>query len=633
MNPRFCPGCGTAINLAGAGFCAQCGLPLTALPPAMPVTPLPVALALPPARQGRAALRRSRRGKGLLLGGLFGLLLGGALVLFLTASAGPNATPALRGALELGPAVALVNGSSQPGSLVTLVDPTDPLNGLALSVPPEAYAVSVEFTLSSSPISGQSYGPLIHPVSPLITVDNGEQLAAVPLSVRIPVTIPAGQLALAFYVRPDGGLEAIPTVSEDAGSITIATRHFSAFFVSTIASALLPSEVGTGFHPGVDDFSTPNYGSVAFPDGHCAGQALAELWYFSERKSAGQASLWDRYDASSGGPKTPGFWQDDAAAYRLASTVHGDLNWDTLSGQIGALLRTNPLDRLTYDTFRYAMLVSGAPQFVGVSASGQGGGHVLVAYAVTPSGLWVADPNFPGELRQVVYAAANGTFTPYRSGSIAGAEGNTYDQIGFYGRTALVDWAQIGERFAEVDGQKPAALGPEARFPDYDIQAEIPGPNGSPSSPVSVLGHFSSPSASLVISPQGLGTDLNLRVSAYAGTRLLGSAESNQSLSLDLAPGVNEIGFYLEGQTDKGWRALDFARSSITAPGAPSPAASPSPRETSGSEPASDSPGTVTVKDPADWTFDCAQPPPANPEPDTLEMQYVLAWAQHCGGK
>jgi hypothetical protein len=40
----------------------------------------------------------------------------------------------------------------------------------------------------------------------------------------------------------------------------------------------------------------------------------------------------------------------------------------------------------------------------------------------------------------------------------------------------------------------------------------------------------------------------------------------------------------------------------------------------------------VTVKDPADWTLDCSQPPPTHPDPELIEMQYVEAWVRHCGG-
>ena len=623
MNARSCTRCGTTVADPTAAFCRQCGCRLTDS----------ITVGAPaPARRRRAVPVALATTGALVAGGLIVVL-----AILLLASPGdrpPAAGRALTGSLDLGQSETLATGTSRPGTPARLTAPADgPLGGIEVSVPADAYPDAVGFTLTATPITGQSYGPLINPVSPLIGVENGERLAAAPITVRIPVDIPDGHFALAFYAGPDGGLEAIPLVAEDASSITIATRHFSSFFVSTIASALLPDDIGTGFRPGEDDFSTPNYGSVVKPGGHCAGQSLAEMWYFTERKQAhGEPNLWDRYDASRGGPKTAGFWQDDAAAYRLSSEVQRDLNWDTLTARIELAFEENRLDRLTYDAFRYAMLVTGAPQFVGLSVGGQGGGHVIVAYAVTRSGLWVADPNDPGKLRQVAWVADRGAFNPYQSGSTAGSGEAAYDQIGFYGRTALVDWARIGALVDEADAGT-IGRGTGEGFPSYDILTTVPGADGSAATVASIVGHFASPGAELAISPSAVGSTLLLRVTAYRGTEPLDSADSNQTAHLELDAGTNEIGFYMEAATPDGWVPVDFVRSTITVPSAATPSAEPTgAAETLGTDQTTDTPGRVTVIDPANWTFDCSQPPPWHEDSETIEMQYALAWVKHCGG-
>jgi hypothetical protein len=56
-------------------------------------------------------------------------------------------------------------------------------------------------------------------------------------------------------------LEGMATVSQDADSLTVATRHFSSFLLSAIDKTLLKKDLDTSFRPGIDDWQSPNYGS------------------------------------------------------------------------------------------------------------------------------------------------------------------------------------------------------------------------------------------------------------------------------------------------------------------------------------------------------------------------------------
>jgi len=65
------------------------------------------------------------------------------------------------------------------------------------------------------------------------------------------------------------------TVAQDAGSITLATRHFSKFFISAIDLNLLDQDIDSGYQPGVDDWQFVNNGSFIEKGGHCAGQSVS----------------------------------------------------------------------------------------------------------------------------------------------------------------------------------------------------------------------------------------------------------------------------------------------------------------------------------------------------------------------
>jgi len=337
----------------------------------------------------------------------------------------PPATEPLEGTITLGEEQPVGGETSDPASNVTLTAPPEgPVPGLEVRIPAEAYAAPVEFTVSARPVTVDGYDGKVAALSDLITVENGGAYAASPMTVTIPVTIPDGMFAMGFFRHDDGSLEAMPLVDETPTSVTVATRHFSSFLVLAIAEAALPENIGTGFRAGEDDFQAPNYGSYAAPKGACAGQSLSAMWYFLERRAAGAPALWGLTDNLGRGGTVP-FWQDDAGEYKLTGSVQRDTDWDALSVRLQIFLRKSNLDRLQWSAFRYAMLVTGQPQYVGLSQSDKDGGHAIVGYAATPSGLWVADPNYPGKLRHIAWNAKAMEFDPYASGPTAASTAAT----------------------------------------------------------------------------------------------------------------------------------------------------------------------------------------------------------------
>jgi hypothetical protein len=191
---------------------------------------------------------------------------------------------------------------------------------MVIEVPAGAYPGGKTFTISYKLITGDP-GANINPLTPLITVENGGAFADDVMTVTIPVAIPAGYFAMGFFVDENGKLEGMPLVAETPTSITVATAHFSSFFIAMLADTLLTGTIDTGFRPMTDDWQFANDGSYIEPGGHCTGQALTAMWYYIERSQQGTSTLWNRFDNNGDAPATPDLWQDDSLGYRLASSL------------------------------------------------------------------------------------------------------------------------------------------------------------------------------------------------------------------------------------------------------------------------------------------------------------------------
>jgi hypothetical protein len=525
----------------------------------------------------------------------------------------PTAGPALTGTVSRGEASLIGSGTSEPGSETTLTAPEGgPAAGLRLVIPGDAYESTTEFTLSATPIRVDGFRGLVTPVSDLITVENGGAYAASPVLVTVPVTIPEGSFAMGVYLHDDGSLEPMPLIDESPTSITIATRHFSSLFITMIAEAALPEDIGTGFRAGEDDIQTPNYGSYVEPGGHCAGQALAALWYFSERKGAGGRQL-NGLLGTSGRDETPGFWRDDRLAYRLASSISMDTRWNTLSARLALAFEKAKLDRLQWNGFRYAMLLTGQPQFVGLSEGDQSGGHVIIAYAATKTGLWVADPNYPGKLRDIRWNAATGQFESYLSGATAKDSDSHYDKIAFYGKTALVEWSRIGARWAEAE----AGTTGDKWFPDYLLGALGTRPDGSPEWEALVDGRVQpTPQVRLTVA----GTvSTQMHATVYRGADALATIYDATWQTIDLKPGVNRLGFFIWGYRAGELRAVDFVFITILGPGS---TASPS-VDPATPEPADDPTAEPVATPQPEPTRDCSNKPSGGIK--------LMEWELRCG--
>ncbi|MGQ9684294.1 MAG: hypothetical protein ACUVX9_17320, partial [Anaerolineae bacterium] len=420
-----------------------------------------------------------RRGGGLSCLGCFGIglgvlaLLAGAIVAFvlLYKPVSPNITVGKSQGAGSGKVPA-------EGGTFTVQNPASPVDGLSIQVPEGAFPKGATFKVSTQPIQDHKLGPLFNPATPLISIDNGGRFAAEPLLVEIPVQLAEDDFAMAFYYdRHSGKLEGLPLAALSRDRISIVTSHFSGIVVSRIKINMLGEiTVDTGFMPGVDDWQFVNRGSVITPPGHCSGQSVTAMWYYTEKRLAGgERSLYGRFDNNDHVPGTIDLQEDDSWGYRFASVVQRDHNWSTYSRRffdwMGGLS-----DQYTWYAFLYSMAVTGEPQYVSIGhwyTDAQGNnrrvGHAIVAYKIEGNRLYVADPNYPGKAdRYIVYEG--GTLKPYSSGADAtdiAAHGTVpFEEIRYWAKSALVDYSHIAELYDQMLKGKVG----DGVFPAYTLE-------------------------------------------------------------------------------------------------------------------------------------------------------------------
>jgi hypothetical protein len=459
------------------------------------------------------------------------------------------------GDITTGPGTVVGSGVVEPsGGIVTVQDPAGPLDGLELSVPAGAYPGAHQVNISYAPVLGHTFGEHFNPVTPLISVENGGQYADELMTMRIPVDIPADHFAMAFYFdAAAGALEGVPLAGTEGDSITIVTRHFSSLVVSIIRNSVLEDElksgIDSGFRPGADDWQFTNRGSHIAPNGHCAGQSVSAMWYYCERPDGTDPFLWNLYDNNGNDPATPDLWQDDSYGYRFASTVQMDIRWGKFEVDFQRALRGQD-DEAHFKAFAYAIMLTGEPQYVGISSSA-GGGHAMIAYRVDSKGIAIADPNYPGDGgRRIAYK--DGAFTPYNSGAnadeIAAGNGREYESIGYMAKTALIDWSLLSSRWEEF---KAGTIGND-RFPAYNISTLDPAGNEVP-----LVDGYETEADRIKVSVQSASTPIGTRIFRN-GTRVPAGDDGVYPLT----EGLNVLGIDVWGDISAGsqaqWEYIDF---------------------------------------------------------------------------
>jgi hypothetical protein len=481
-----------------------------------------------------------------------------------TPIASASSTPAVSipvrvGDIKTGSKVQVATQSlDSSGGIVAVSKPGDPLDGFVIDVPSTAYSGNATFKVSSAPITSQTFGSDITPISPMIYVDNGGAFANDLMYVRVPVKVPDGYFAMGFYYDPaTKQLEGMPLLSTDADSVTVGAQHFSDFFISMISEELLSSDIDSGFRPGVDDWQFTNRGSYIAQGGHCEGQSLTALWYYCT-KPDGAYSLYGRYDNNGEQPATPSLWKDDSFGYRFCSVVQKDIDnnnfantmWVNMGGKAVKQDQNGKRyladvpgigDEGTWNLFAYSILATNEPQLV-IIRSNAGGGHAMVCYRIKDGNLYIADPNYPGNTERRI-EFTDSKFTPYNSGAnaddIAAGKGQAYQSIFYYAKTTVISWATINQCWTEL---KAGTIGND-KFPAYQIKYK-----DSKGQYQLLTDGYMSDSKYLFIALKTDNDDLDFDV-FLNGVKLNGISTSPNTF--ELQPGTNKLGIYINGSVPK----------------------------------------------------------------------------------
>jgi len=456
----------------------------------------------------------------------------------------------------------------QTGGSITVAKADSPLNGMTVNVSAEAYGKAIPFKISATEITGHKLGPLFHPATPLISIDNGHAYSNDPMVVKIPLNLARDEFAMGFfYNRKTGKLEGLPLVSQDARAITVLTRHFSDIVISKAKKeeVIKALPVDSGYRPGVDDWQFTNFGSWLEPGGHCAGQSITSMWYYIEkRKAVGERVLYGRYDNNDYGMGTIDLQQDDSWGYRFASVVQNELDWNSISYQI--VRKFNGFNSgLTWLAFAYSIHLTGEPQFIGIlgqttdkNGKPQEAGHAMVVYKVDATGLYIADPNYHGDERRKI-ALSNGELRPYNSGlnkaEIDKGNGISFPILFYVGKTAIADWGKVGARYAEI---ATATIGND-KFPKWRVKyliqegadrkwPEVPKVIKTDEPTTMLPGAVYKGKLRFVVQFPYSSGSAPYRVTVYKDTTAIASgsfnAQSEYYYNLVLDKGVNNLGFY-----------------------------------------------------------------------------------------
>ena len=481
-----------------------------------------------------------------------------------TKSTGSLRLPARTGEITTGSKLEAINQSiGSQGGIITVAKAGDALDGLIVDVPAGAFLADSQFKISYAPITGQTFGSDINPISPMITIDNGGKSSDELIYLRVPVKVSAGYFAMGFiYDAQTRQLEGLPLIAADETSVTIGTKHFCDLFISMIDKALLKTDIDSGFRPGADDWQFTNYGSYIKPGGHCEGQSLTAMWYYSARPDGKNAGLYGRYDNNGNQPATPSLWEDDSLGYRFCSVAQAEMSnkvnkaWANLGGK-GWVLADNKWklvdlpagfgDEVTWNLFAYSIQATAEPQLV-VIWSNSGSGHAMICYRINQGNLYIADPNYPGNSERLI-EYSGGKFQTYNSGAnkaaIEQGKGEAYDSILYYAKSTVLTWDNLAQEWDEV---KDKSIGND-NFPGYEIR-------------------YQDEKAEWIPLADGTKTNFDaISIAAFAsGQQQLGLyvyrdgalVQADAKLNYDLKPGTNKLGIEILGEVNGGYKYIDF---------------------------------------------------------------------------
>lgn len=391
-------------------------------------------------------MKRSRRPLQRLFSALAMLILASLACSNIPIKPQPTAVEPRRISLQTGASEPLTSATAGPdGGLLLVTAPGTAVDGFSIQVPADAYSQDVPFDISMQPILSHNLPAELEVITPLIHVDNGEVWAEDYLEVNLPLELAEDEFAMLFiYDQESGAIDALPLVTIDETHLTALTLHFSDLLGVKVNTFVLNNiNIQTGFSQGVNNWQFTNYGSYISSKGHCAGQTLMAVDFFSRNPGV---ALYGRYDNYNNDLQlfglTPKNWYDDRAGYRLCSMAQERMDWEGRSYLFWRKVQLKN-DLIAFYSLSLAMYASGEPQLVGIFNST--GGHMIIAYEKRGNRFLVSDPNYPAANanRSVQFNRQKARFATYYSGPNADNLGTAYTVIRYINKYGFLSKAQL----------------------------------------------------------------------------------------------------------------------------------------------------------------------------------------------
>lgn len=396
------------------------------------------------------------------------------------------------GSIKTGTTINLTNQTiGTAGGNIKISKPSDPLNGLELSIPANAFSQNQTVNISYADVKGHEFGEYFNPISPLIEIKLNQSFSLKPMQLKIPIKLPAGHHAMAFlYNKNTGELEGLPTEDLTSSYILINSAHFSystlgkradeitdasnqvivASTLETLTSGNL--QISAGFDVGVDDWEFPNWGSYIAPGGHCAGQSVSAIWYYAEKRTS-LGRLFHKYDKLNDSSDPNNFWWDNPKGFRLSSVIQNDMNFGNWwSNWIDKINKQMEKPGLIWKNIFIALVVKRQPQLLFIRNTEKGWAHAIICYKIDLSEkmLYIADPNFPNtKIQRMSYS--DSWIGPYISRNNAGTPNISFNQFGYFQISQYIELKKIRERWKEFEAGTIGQSGTvgKDKFPTYKL--------------------------------------------------------------------------------------------------------------------------------------------------------------------
>jgi uncharacterized protein (TIGR02145 family) len=304
----------------------------------------------------------------------------------------------------------------------------DSINGISLSVPPNAFSGTHNFKIYAEPLPTTLNTFGAKPLSHLICIKTDIAFSDSIINISIPINLLPNSIPMGFYYNPETNeLEALSIIKNGQNNIQLALRRFntieknkSANIFESIKLLILgiePDPIGgvfeTGFLPQKDGWDFINFGSYIEPRGICSGMTVSAIWYYLEKyKKENKPRLFGQFD------KLPNLSSDNPIGIRFASLIQ---IWFYQNYQKQLIRMFWPDAKTNFWLISWAIKNLKKPVLINGFTQDNKTGHAFVVYKVDISAkkVYLYDPNRydPKNLNQEVSISFDGSeFEEYTFG-------------------------------------------------------------------------------------------------------------------------------------------------------------------------------------------------------------------------